>query len=310
MSAVISKASEQDARFIAHHESPGGRAVTRAYRCPAGVITIGHGFTWGSRVFRDFWMASRGHQLRMGDTITQAEADMLLRRLIDEEYGAAVAQKARPRKQHQFGSASSMSFNCGVGALNWRWAQALAAGNISEAARLLRTTAVTANGRKLPGLVRRRSEEARLMEHGLYTVDGPASRPTAVSQTDEEIRQYQDQLRVLGYYAGNIDGIVGRQTDKAVRDFQREHELVVDGIVGPATRAALIRALDAKRGNQAMSGAGGAGVVGGGGTDLAAQSTEILLNALMWGTVAVVVVGLAFVVLRYRGALTGKRVPT
>lgn len=310
MTAVISKASEQDARFIAHHESPGGRAVTRAYFCPAGVLTIGHGFTWGSRIFREFWMQTRGHKLRIGDTITQAEADMLLRRLIDEEYGAAVAQKARPRKQHHFGSASSMSFNCGTGALNWRWAAALAAGNIAEAARLLRTTAVTANGRKLPGLVRRRSEEARLMEHGLYTVDGPASRPTAVSQTDEEIKQYQAQLKTLGYYDGNVDGIVGRLTEQAVRAFQRDHELVVDGIVGPATRATLIRALDAKRGNQAMSGAGGAGAVGGGSTEIAAQSTDMLLNALMWGTAAVIVVGIALAFLRFRGMLTGKRVPT
>lgn len=310
MSAIISKASDQDTRFVAHHESPGGRAITRAYLCPAGVVTIGHGFTWGSRTFRDFWMQTRGHRLRMGDTITQGEADQLLRRLIDEEYGAAVAQKARPKKQHHFGSASSMSFNCGTGALGWRWAQALAAGNISEAARLLRTTAVTANGRRLPGLVRRRGEEARLMEHGLYTTDGPANRPTAVSQTDEEIKQYQDQLKTLGYYSGNLDGIAGRLTDKAVRNFQREHELKVDGIVGPATRAALIRALDAKRGNQAMGGAGGAGAVGGGGPEIASQTTDALINALMWGTAAVIVVGIAVVVLRYRGKLTGQRVPT
>lgn len=310
MSAVISKASEQDVRFTAHHESPGGRAVTRTYLCPAGVATIGHGFTWGSKIFRDYWMQTRGHKLRMGDTITQAEADQLLRRMIDEEYGAAVARSARPKKQHHFGAASSMSFNCGTGALNWRWAAALAAGNIAESARLLRTTAVTANGRRLPGLVRRRSEEARLLEYGLYTSDGPAARPTAISQTDEEIKQYQAQLKTLGYYSGDVDGIVGDLTDGAVRNFQRDHELKVDGVVGPATRAALIRALDAKRGNQGMTGAGGAGGVAGGGPELAGQATDALINALMWGTAAVVVVGIVVLVVRYRGKLTGKRVPT
>ncbi|MEO4001609.1 N-acetylmuramidase domain-containing protein [Mesorhizobium sp. CAU 1732] len=36
-----------------------------------------------------------------------------------------------------------------------------------------------------------------------------------------------------------IDGIFGAQTERAVRDYQRDKGLVVDGIVGQATRAAL-----------------------------------------------------------------------
>ena len=123
---VINNASDNDTAFIAGHESPGGKAITRAYRCPAGVLTIGHGFTMRSRVFADYWRESRGRALQTGDTITQAEADRILKRLIDEEYGAAVATKVKPRLQHHFGGASSVSFNCGPGALDWRWARALA----------------------------------------------------------------------------------------------------------------------------------------------------------------------------------------
>lgn len=312
---TITTASDQDAAFIAGHESPGGRAVTRAYRCPAGVITIGHGFTMGSRVFAAYWRAKYGRALQMGDTMAQAEADMLLKRMIDEEYGKAVATKVKPTKQHHFGGAASMTFNCGLGALNWKWAAALADGRIAECARLLRTTAVTANGRRLAGLVRRRAEEAALVEHGRYAGYRPSAQAAAISTASAEVKEYQQQLKTLGYYAGDIDGRAGPLTIGAVTNFQRDHGLVVDGIVGPATRATLIRALDTKRGGQAAggAGAGGAGAGGGavgGGADLAGQTTDALLNALMWGTAALVVVGVAVAVLKWRGVVTKRRVPT
>jgi lysozyme len=308
---VISTASTDDVRFIAHHESPGGKAVSRAYRCPAGVITIGHGFTMGSKVFAAWWRAKHGRALQMGDTISQADADMLLKRLIDEEYGAAVAAKARPARQHQFGAASSMSFNCGPGALGWKWAAALARGDIAESARLLRTTAVTANGRRLAGLVRRRDEEATLLETGRYTVNGPAALPSAVSQTADEVREYQQQLISLGYDVGpaGADGISGKLTTAAVLKFQTDQQLVADGLVGPATRATLIRALDAKRGNQAVSGGAAAG--GAGGAAVSDPSTiDVASSALFWGLAAVLVVGAVILFLKYRGVLTGRRVPT
>lgn len=299
---IINTASQDDVDFIARHEG----FVSRAYRCPAGVITIGYGFTMGSRVFAEFWREKHGRALRMGDTITRADADTLLRRLINAEYGAAVARRVKPRKQNHFGGASSMTFNCGPGALGWRWAKALAAGNIAEAARLLRVTAVTANGRKLRGLVRRRADEAALIEHGVYR-GGKA----AISSGKDEVRWYQEQLVALGAKI-KVDGIAGKQTDAAVRAFQKKHELEVDGIVGPATRAALIRAVDSSRTGKAAGGAAGAGVVGGGGADAAAAmpAADVLMSAAMWGAGAALVVGAAFLFLRYRGVLTGNRVAT
>lgn len=309
---VIATASPAGVRFIAGHESPGGKAVTRAYRCPAGVITIGHGFTMGSKVFAAYWRASRGRALQMGDTMTQAEADMILERLINEEYGKAVATKVRPAKQHHFDGASSTAFNCGPGALGWKWALALADGKVSEAARLLRTTAVTANGRRLAGLVRRRDEEANLLEHGRYTLVGPAKQPTAVSQTVEEIREYQQQLIALGYDVGaaGADGVAGAATIAAVRAFQQAHDLVVDGVVGTATRATLIRALDAKRGGQAAGGAGTGGGIIGGGAEIANQPVDAAMSALTWGVGLAVAVGVIILVIKYRGVITGRRVPT
>jgi N-acetyl-anhydromuramyl-L-alanine amidase AmpD len=58
-----------------------------------------------------------------------------------------------------------------------------------------------------------------------------------------QVAQLQRQLK-YGYpaYAGDlvIDGVYGRQTEAAIREFQRRTRgLKVDGIVGPATAAAL-----------------------------------------------------------------------
>ena len=53
------------------------------------------------------------------------------------------------------------------------------------------------------------------------------------------IRAMQEALRLQGFDPGPIDGILGRRTSAAIRAFQSDRGLVVDGIVGPITRAAL-----------------------------------------------------------------------
>lgn len=51
----------------------------------------------------------------------------------------------------------------------------------------------------------------------------------------EEVRLLQGYLNDLGYNSGRLDGIFGPVTDGAVRDFQRDNGLSVDGIAGPKT---------------------------------------------------------------------------
>lgn len=55
----------------------------------------------------------------------------------------------------------------------------------------------------------------------------------------DEVKQIQTKLRDWGYYKGNVDGIYGSQTYEAVKSFQRNNGLTVDGIAGPKTLAAL-----------------------------------------------------------------------
>lgn len=55
----------------------------------------------------------------------------------------------------------------------------------------------------------------------------------------EYIRAQQRMLKTLGFYKGEIDGYLGPQTDSAVRAFQKENALEVDGLPGPATTKKL-----------------------------------------------------------------------
>lgn len=59
-------------------------------------------------------------------------------------------------------------------------------------------------------------------------------RATGVSVAD-----LQKALKGAGLYSGNIDGKIGRQTRIAIIEFQKQHALKTDGIVGRQTWAAM-----------------------------------------------------------------------
>ncbi|MBI4227930.1 MAG: peptidoglycan-binding protein [Candidatus Omnitrophica bacterium] len=53
------------------------------------------------------------------------------------------------------------------------------------------------------------------------------------------VKTIQQALQAAGYSPGAVDGRMGRQTQKAIREFQEAHGLGVDGKVGPRTWAKL-----------------------------------------------------------------------
>ncbi len=65
------------------------------------------------------------------------------------------------------------------------------------------------------------------------------SEEIVVTASQSENKQIQQKLKDLGYYYGNIDGILGNQSVTAIKNFQRDYGLSVDGIVGPNTLKAL-----------------------------------------------------------------------
>lgn len=53
----------------------------------------------------------------------------------------------------------------------------------------------------------------------------------------------QKNLKFLGYYKGNIDEIIGQQTIQAIKDFQRDFNLDIDGIYGKNTDAVMVQVI-------------------------------------------------------------------
>lgn len=66
--------------------------------------------------------------------------------------------------------------------------------------------------------------------------EGPTLR---IGAQGGKVEDLQRQLTWLGYPVGNIDGIKGSRTRAAVMAFQADNGLLVDGVVGPQTWAAL-----------------------------------------------------------------------
>lgn len=240
----LSRAGAADLRL---HEG----FVDHWYLDPVNIATIGIGFTWRSAAFRDWWTKHKpGQPFARGAVMSRAEADDCLIWISDKEFGAAVTKfLGRPHAQHVFDASTSVVYNCGAGALNWNWAKETKEGDYTHAATLLRKTAITAGGKRLAGLVKRREDEAVLLSTGKY-VTGAPSMPTTVEEAMSDgmlvrgergssVAQLQTDLGRHGFGSGKVDGIFGYGTEAAVLDFQKRSGLTADGKAGPRTLAKL-----------------------------------------------------------------------
>lgn len=149
------KVSKEGLELIKKHEG----LRLEAYRCPAGVWTIGYGITSAAGVGK----------VTPGMKITHAQAeDMLRRALAVFERGVQDALTRRPT-QPQFDALVSFAFNVGVGAMaRSSVVRHFNAGDIEKAAGAFLLWN-KANGKVLPGLTRRRREE-----RDLFLTAGPA----------------------------------------------------------------------------------------------------------------------------------------
>ena len=95
-----------------------------------------------------------------------------------------------------------------------------------------------------------RSQQAMAdaMAKSNVTVKDRTGSPATVSAKVVDIQRC---LKNAGFYAGKIDGVKGKQTRQAIRDFQQAHGLKADGVVGPRTWGMLSKY---KQGASAASG--------------------------------------------------------
>lgn len=61
-----------------------------------------------------------------------------------------------------------------------------------------------------------------------------------IGSTGDDVIELQARLQYIGFYNGQIDGVFGWQTYWALRNFQYEFGLKVDGLAGPKTKQKLV----------------------------------------------------------------------
>jgi GH24 family phage-related lysozyme (muramidase) len=171
-----------------------------------------------------------GPDVKPGQTITQAEAEALLKKDLKKFVEGVNALIHVPLNQNQADALYSFAYNCGV--------QALAKSTLlselnskdykSAANEFLKWT--RGSGKILPGLVTRRETERALF---LKPVPQPQPYPGNVikegSTNTVAVKEIQKQLGITA------DGVFGPNTKAAVVKFQKAHGLASDGIVGNVT---------------------------------------------------------------------------
>lgn len=137
---------KQDIEFIKRHE--GCRLV--AYRCPAGVLTIGYGHT--------------GSDVREGLRITQNQADALLEKDLEKfEKCVKDATKGVELNENQYAALVSFCYNVGSKNFNNSTLLKRVKANADDPDIVNQFRRWNKSGTSvLAGLVRRREEEAKL----------------------------------------------------------------------------------------------------------------------------------------------------
>lgn len=146
-----------------------------AYLCPARVWTIGYGST--------------GPHVRKGLTITQAEADQLLRDDLARFEAAVSRLVSVPLNDNQFSALVSFAFNVGIGALEGSTLlRKLNARDLDGAAAQFERWN-RADGRVVAGLTRRRQAE-----RALFVTDAPTKPQTAPTATPQPVKTLWQRL--------------------------------------------------------------------------------------------------------------------
>lgn len=285
------KTSEKGLKFIADHEG----FVSKAYKCPANVWTIGYGTT-----------SNAGIKVTPGMRVTEPEARAMLESTLRKIFEPRTNKHMKNPSQNEFDAGVSFDYNTGA-IHKASWVTSFNAGKILDAGKRILLWN-KGGGRVLPGLVRRRKEEAAILVKGQYPgeVKSPRleERPAPVASELQEVREVQQALADLGYEPGKVDGFFGKKTKAAIMAFQKDHDLVADGIAGKATRSTLQRVLDSRQKLKTVAVTGTS--LTGAATTLAvtvADHADIPWDMVVMGGVGLSAVAACCVAFKYRDVL-------
>jgi len=138
----------------------------KAYRCPAGIWTIGYGHT----------SAAGAPIVNPEDTITQDEAEEILRRDLQQYERGVEKMVTANLTQGQFDALVDFAYNAGVGALQKSTLLKKVNAEDFDAAPAEFMKWTKGGGKELPGLVRRRRAEVKLWR-------GLDERPVTIDET-------------------------------------------------------------------------------------------------------------------------------
>ena len=193
-----------------------------AYKCPAGVWTIGVGHTG----------TVDGKAICKGMKITSGKANELLAQDCAKFERRVAKYSGYNWTQNEFDALVSFAFN--VGSI----AQLTANGTRSReeiADKLLAYN--KANGKVLAGLTRRRTEERALFLTPCEEVITVDLKTLKRGSEGGQVKAWQRILRSYGYDGCAVDGDFGAATERYTKDWQDKQGLTADGVVGKCSWA-------------------------------------------------------------------------
>jgi len=280
----------------------------RAYKCPADVWTIGRGNTNAD----GFTAKYLGKPIGPGVTISPAQSAYLFVESIRKSYEPAVRAAMPNAKQAEFDAGIDFHFNTGAIA-RASWVKYFRSGDRGE----IGPTLLSWNkggGKVLAGLTRRRKRELAMILSGDYGPEG--NRPYTDSKRAQsfgmlrlgdkgpECADLNAALAKIGFKTGTQGEYFTAVTQDAILKFQTAHkQLRVDGVAGPATRAAIQRERDGVRQTTGAGGTIATEVITGAGDHLAGGYLPLWLWVALG---AALFCALAYVAWKYRDELVAK----
>lgn len=188
------------------------------YKCASDILTIGYGHT---------------KDVKINQTCTKEQAEKWLIKDLDESYKYVVYYANMYNfkfNQNQIDSLTSFTFNCGCGNLRKLLQSSK---TVTDVGNKLLNYNKNAYGTVLSGLVKRRNEENKLF----FLQGGENIMFDTVKKGDKNVSVGILQL-LLGV---TPDSIFGQKTYVALVNYQRNNNLVIDGVCGQNTWKSILK---------------------------------------------------------------------